>query len=97
MNAEEKKDSNVTAINEIDDDQLDEDIKEKILRYTRDFIIAKNLTIRIAFGIDSLKQDIILHPYFVKHKLKEICGQDVSFKEIEMLVRKLMILSRKKQ
>ena len=75
---------------------MDEDIKEKILRYTRDYIISKNLTIRQAFGIDSLRQDINVHPYFIKHKLKEICGQDVGFKEIEMLVRKLMILTRKK-
>ena len=38
-----------------------------------------------------------MHPYFIKHKLKEICGQDVGFKEIEMLVRKLIVLTRKKQ
>jgi hypothetical protein len=38
-----------------------------------------------------------VHPYFIKYKLKEICGQDVGFKEIEMLVRKLIVLTRKKQ
>ena len=33
----------------------------------------------------------------MKFKLKEICGQDVSFKEIEVLVRKLMSLTKKKE
>ena len=93
---DKKGDHNRTANTDQDDDQLDEDIKEKILRYTRDHIISKNLTIRNAFGIETLKQDINVHPYFIKHKLKEICGQDVGFKEIEMLVRKLIVLTRKK-
>ena len=67
-------DLNNTTNSQVDEDQLDEDVKEKILRYTRDFIISKNLTIRQAFGINSLRQDINVHPYFIKHKLKEICG-----------------------
>jgi hypothetical protein len=48
-------DLNNTTNSQVDEDQLDEDVKEKILRYTRDFIISKNLTIRQAFGINSLR------------------------------------------
>lgn len=47
MNSASKAgDLNTTANSQLDEDQLDEDVKEKILRYTRDFIISKNLTIR---------------------------------------------------
>lgn len=91
----EKKDNGYTVIE--NDDEIDEDTKEKILRYARDYIISRNLTIRSAFGIESLKIDILVHPFFMKFKLKEICGQDVSFKEIEVLVRKLMSLTKKKE
>lgn len=68
----DKKDNGYTVVE--NDEEIDEDTKEKILRYARDYIISKNLTIRSAFGIESLKIDILVHPFFMKYKLKEICG-----------------------
>jgi hypothetical protein len=63
---------------------------ENIMVITRDFIISKNLSIRDGFGIQSLTQDVLVHPYFIKRKIKDICGNDVNFHDIELLVRKIM-------
>lgn len=49
------------------------------MRITKDYIISKNLTIRQAFEIETLKQDLNVHPYFIKYRLKNICGQEVDF------------------
>lgn len=64
---------------------------------TRDYIISKNLSIREGFGIKSLTQDVMVHPYFIKRKIKDICGNDVNFHDIELLVRKIMTTTQKKQ
>ena len=36
-----------------EDEPIDEEIREKILRFDRDFIISKNMTVREAFDIES--------------------------------------------
>lgn len=36
-----------------EDEPIDEEIREKILRFVRDFIISKNMTVREAFDIES--------------------------------------------
>jgi hypothetical protein len=64
---------------------------------TRDFIISKNKTIRDGFKIKTMTQDVIVHPYYMKRKIKDICGNDVTFDEIEVMIRKLMADSLRKQ
>lgn len=39
----------------------------------------------------------MVHPYQIKRKLKDICGNDVDFNDIELMVRKIMNSSKKKQ
>ena len=36
-----------------EDEPIDEEIREKILRFVRDFIISQNMTVREAFDIES--------------------------------------------
>ena len=55
----------------------------------RDSIIQKSLTVRNRFDITSLSADVQVTPYFMKKKLKEICGSDATFKEISWIVRTL--------
>ena len=69
---------------------------EKIMIITRDFIISKNLSIRDGFGIKSMTQDVLVHPYFIKRRIKDICGNDVNFNDIELMVRKIMETTHKK-
>lgn len=57
---------------------------------TRDYIIAKNLQIRESFGIKTQTSDVLVHPYFIKRKIKDICGNDVNFYDIEHMIRNIM-------
>lgn len=79
------------------EEKEDEHSMDKIMVITRDYIISKNYTIREGFGIKSLTQDVLVHPYYMKRKIKDICGNDVNFRDIESIVRKIMNDTRKKQ
>ena len=57
----------------------------------RDTIIQNNVTIRKQFGITSASADLQVVPYFMRKKIKSICGTDASYKEISWLVRTLQI------
>jgi hypothetical protein len=49
-----KKDSNKKDEELLEEDEpLDEEIRDKILRFVRDYIISKNYTVRKAFDIES--------------------------------------------
>ena len=95
------KSQKVNTIALDDDDyeeqKIEDDKLEKIMIITRDYIISKNKTIREGFKIKTLTQDVLVHPYFMKRKIKDICGNDVTFEEIEMMVRKLMNDTQRKQ
>ena len=80
-----------------EEEPLNEEIRDKILRFVRDFIISKNMTVRDAFEIKTLSSDVLIQPYFIKRKLKFICGNDVTYKDIDVLIRKLMSIRAKKQ
>lgn len=67
------------------------------MRFVRDFIISKNMTVREAFEIKALEGDVLIQPYFIKRKLKFMCGNDVTYKDIDVLIRKLMSIRAKKQ
>lgn len=71
--------------------------QEKIIRMVSDYIYGKNLGIRACFEIESFTLDVLVQPYFMKRKLKEICGENASFKEIDWFIRKLMQQTVKKQ
>jgi len=55
------------------------------------------MTVKEAFSIKSLRGDVLVQPYFMKRKLKIICGNDVSYKDIDLLIRKLLQIRQKKQ
>jgi muramoyltetrapeptide carboxypeptidase LdcA involved in peptidoglycan recycling len=69
------------ALEQVDyqEEKEDEERMEKIMQLTRDFIISRNMSIRDGFGIKSLTQDVLVHPYYIKRKIKDICGNDVDF------------------
>lgn len=80
-----------------EDMAIDEEIRDKILRYVRDYIISKNFTARQAFDIDTLTGDVMVHPYFIKRKLKVICGDEIPYQDIDTFIRKLHYITIKKQ
>ena len=67
-----------------------QDVEDRILRICRDNIISTNLTIRAIFKIDSSASDVLINPYFIKKRLKDVCGLDATFKEISWFVDKSM-------
>ena len=66
------------------------------MRIIRDFIISNNLTVRRIFGVQSLAADVQVTPYFMRRKIKHVCGVDVTYKEVTWLVKKIMKTSLKK-
>ena len=63
--------------------------KDKIQRIIRDSIIQNSATVRKIFAVTSMSADVQVSSYFMKKKLKEICGTDATFKEISWFVRTL--------
>lgn len=45
---------------EEEEEPLNEEIRDRILRFVRDYIISKNLTVREAFGIKALEGDVLI-------------------------------------
>ena len=77
-------------------EEFGEEVREKILRICRDNIIASNRTIRQIFKIDSNASDVLVNPYFIKKRMKDLCGIDASFKEICWFVDSTMTQMMKK-
>ena len=77
---------------EIDPDaeEFGQDVEDKILRICRDNIISNNCSVREIFKIESKASDILVNPYFIKKKMKDVCGLDVSYREISWFVDKSM-------
>lgn len=65
-------------------------MEEKILRICRDNIISNNCTIRDIFKIESKASDILVNPYYIKKKMKDVCGVDVPYREISWFINKSM-------
>ena len=79
-----------------EDDECSPDVEEKILRIIRDNIIANNSSVREVFKIESKASDILVNPYFVKKRLKDVCGLDMPYPEISKFVNKSMQVMMKK-
>jgi hypothetical protein len=60
-------------------EDMGEETVEKLVRIIRDAIIAKTNSLREMFNIKSVAIDLQMQPYFVKRKLKDICGNDATF------------------
>ena len=65
-------------------------VEERILRICRDNIISNNSSIREIFKIESKASDILVNPYYIKKKMKDICGVDISYREISWFINKTM-------
>ena len=58
------------------------------MRICRDNIIASNQTIRETFKIESKAADILVNPYFIKKRMKDVLGFDVTYREISWFIEK---------
>lgn len=72
------------------DPEFGDEVRDRVMRVVRDHIISKNLTIRGCFDIRAFSIEVMVKPYFIKRKLKDICGSDATFKEIDWLIRTLL-------
>lgn len=79
-----------------DEKNFGPETEEKILRICRDNIISNNSTIREIFKIESKASDILVNPYYIKKKLKDVCGVDVTYREISWFISKIMQQTLKK-
>ena len=66
------------------------DVEEKILRIIRDNIISNNSNIREIFQIESKASDILVNPYYIKKKMKDVCGVEITYREISWFINKTM-------
>lgn len=71
-------------------------MEERILRICRDNIITNNSSIRRIFQIESKSSDVLVNPYYIKKKMKDVCGIDCSYREISWFINKSMVNMLKK-
>ena len=79
-----------------DGEEFGPEVEERLLRICRDNIISRNVSIRGIFKIESKASDILVNPYFMKKTMKDVCGMDVSFREISWFINKSMKVMVKK-
>lgn len=42
------------------------------------------------FKIESKASDILVNPYYIKKKMKDVCGVDIPYREIAWFINKTM-------
>lgn len=77
-------------------EEMGDETTEKMVRIIRDSVVAKTSSLREMFDIKTSSIDVIVQPYFIKRRIKDIVGSDATFKEIEWFVRKLISMSEQK-
>lgn len=66
------------------------------MRICRDNIITQNASIRKIFQIESKSSDVLVNPYYIKKKMKDVCGIDCTYQEISWFINKSMVNMLKK-
>ena len=80
----------------MDEEEYNLQTKEKIVRQIRDIIIQANTTIRKQFEITSESADLQLEPYYMRQRIKQVCGPDSSYEEIANFVENIQMYCEQK-